>query len=125
MDEIINSVQFNKSWDILIVPCVMIAFDIITGFLNAWKNNDIDSSKLRTGLVHKAGEIIMLIIPEYLEVSMNIPHYVPTLMSVYIIVMELISIVENLALMGVDIPKGIKNKLEKLKMEGDYDGKEE
>lgn len=87
-----------------IVTClVMMVFDIITGFMAAWKNKDIQSTKMREGLFHK-GTLILLIILAWMcelfvmhvpDLGITIPLVIPA--CVIIFAMELVSITENAA----------------------------
>lgn len=87
-----------------IVAClVMMVFDIITGFMAAWKNRDIQSTKMREGLFHK-GTLILLIILAWLcelfvmhvpDLGITVPLVIPS--CVIIFAMELVSITENAA----------------------------
>lgn len=87
-----------------IVAClVMMVFDIITGFMAAWKNKDIQSTKMREGLFHK-GALILLIILAWLcelfvmhvpDLGITVPLVIPS--CVIIFAMELVSITENAA----------------------------
>lgn len=87
-----------------IVAClVMMVFDIITGFMAAWKNKDIQSTKMREGLFHK-GTLILLIILAWLcelfvmhvpDLGITVPLVIPS--CVIIFAMELVSITENAA----------------------------
>lgn len=87
-----------------IIAClVMMVFDIITGFIAAWKNKDIQSTKMREGLFHK-GTLILLIILAWLcelfvmhvpELGITVPLVIPS--CVIIFAMELVSITENAA----------------------------
>ena len=82
---------------------VMMAFDIITGFMAAWKNRNIQSTKMREGLFHK-GTLILLIILAWMcelfvmhvpDLGITIPLVIPA--CVIIFAMELVSITENAA----------------------------
>lgn len=87
-----------------IIAClVMMGFDIITGFMAAWKNKDIQSTKMREGLFHK-GTLIMLIILAWMcelfvthvpDLGITIPLVIPA--CIIIFTMELVSITENAA----------------------------
>ena len=87
-----------------IVAClVMMVFDIITGFTAAWKNKNIQSTKMREGLFHK-GTLILLIILAWMcelfvmhipDLGITIPLVIPA--CVIIFTMELVSITENTA----------------------------
>lgn len=123
LQDIANLIHFEKTWYILIVPMVMMAFDYLTGIMKAWHNHDIQSSKLRDGLNRKFGECIVIIISLFLQYSIGLPKEITTFVSIYIIVMELISIIENLDAIGVKVPKFIKDRLMSIAEEND-DAKE-
>lgn len=123
LQDIANLIHFEKTWYILIVPMVMMAFDYLTGIMKAWHNHDIQSSKLRDGLNRKFGECIVITISLFLQYSIGLPKEITTFVSIYIIVMELISIIENLDAIGVKVPKFIKDRLMSIAEEND-DAKE-
>ena len=114
MDEIIDLIQQfqlrNGLWTVLI-PIILMGVDIITGLTNAWVKGEIKSSILRKGLAKKIGEMVVLLMGEVFLMGMNLPGGIMDGISIYIILMELISICENLAKLGVPIPKFIKNAL--------------
>lgn len=131
MDEIQNIVSQlhyrNELWAIM-VPIALMALDILTGIINAWIKNEIDSAKLRKGLAKKMGEISVILIGEIFVIGFCLPMAVFTGISIYLVIMELISICENLEKIGVPIPKFIKNALaisnDKIQ-NGSKDGKED
>ncbi len=100
----------NELW-IFIVPAVLMAIDVITGSINAWAKKDFKSFKMRQGLVKKCGEITILAIGTLFKFGFGLPWYLVGGLAFYIIVMELVSICENLDLMGVSIPKFISKAL--------------
>ena len=85
--------------------------DIFTGLTNAWIKKEVDSSKLRKGLGKKIGEIAALFIGEIFIVGLNVSTMLVSGISIYLIVMELISICENLEKLGVPIPSFIRKAL--------------
>lgn len=103
--------QFGRDCYIFIVPMVMMLFDYITGVMKAWHMNAISSSKLRDGLNHKVGECIIILIAVFLQKTLGTPKEITIFVSIYIIIMELISIIENLDEVGVKIPSWVKTKL--------------
>lgn len=111
IQDIANVIHVTNSWYILIVPLVLAAFDYLTGFLKAWKNNDIQSGKLREGLSKKFGEMIIIIISLFLQYSIGMPTEISLFLAIYIAITEIISILENLAKLGVKIPKWITKRL--------------
>lgn len=114
MDEInalLEKIHFTSSLWVIAIPIILMTVDIFTGLVNAWIRKEVDSSKLRKGLGKKIGEIAALFIGEILIIGLNISNLLVNGISVYLIIMELISIFENLELLGVPIPKFIKQAL--------------
>lgn len=104
----------------LVVVGVFILFDVITGFIKAWNNGSIDSSKLRTGLFHKLSEIIATVGSALLEhgvhyIELNVDLPLLGVVSVYICLMELISIIENLCAVNSKLNNLFIPYLKKLK----------
>ena len=109
--ELLNSIHFtNDIWTVML-PVILMCIDIVTGITNAWINNKIDSSILRKGLGKKLGEIAAILIGEIFVAGFGLTSLVADGISIYIIIMELISICENLEELGVPIPKFIKKAL--------------
>lgn len=109
--EFLKSFHFTNAIWVLLIPCALMGFDVLTGYLNAWIKGEIKSCRMRQGLVKKVGEITILVIGKLFEYGLSLPPYIMNLISGYIIVMELCSITENLDKMGVPIPKFFKKRL--------------
>lgn len=128
LQELVSRFHFtNEIWAIM-VPIVLMAIDIITGLLNAWIKGEVKSSILRKGLAKKVGEMCVILIGELFTLGLSLPSAIGTGISIYIVIMELISICENLEKLGVPIPKFIKKALdtsEKKIVEDDEDDKKE
>lgn len=84
----------------LIAVCFM-GLDIITGFIQAVKNGDVSSAKMRDGLFHKCGFIGAIALAYLCEFSMafidlgfTVPLAVPV--CAFIIWLEVVSNLENL-----------------------------
>ena len=110
MNEVIHVIQgfeFRNEFWCLILPIILMGFDILTGFVNAWAKREIQSKKLLTGLSKKGGEIAILVIGEFISYALRVPPEVMKFLSFYIMLMESISIFENLDKMDVPIPKFI------------------
>lgn len=127
--ELLNSIHFtNDIWTVML-PVILMCIDIITGITNAWIKKELDSSVLRKGLGKKLGEISAILIGEIFVAGFGLTTLVADGISIYIIVMELISICENLEELGVPIPKFIKKALavtnEKITEEDKNDNEEE
>lgn len=101
---------------------IFILFDIITGVIKALYNNGLNSTNLRQGLFHKLSEIIAVVGAGLLEYGIAYVHLgvdIPVLdiVSAYICLTELISVLENLANVNPKLAKLFKPYLEKLKIE--------
>lgn len=105
--------QFHFSNEILIflVPMILMAIDIFTGFIKAWATKTFSSKKMRLGLSKKVGEIAIIVIGELLSFSLGLPKYLMQGISIYIIFMETISILENAEKMGAPLPKQFSEML--------------
>lgn len=106
--------------EVCLVTFGFILFDVITGILKAVKNNNLNSTKLREGLIHKASEVLCIVgayaLPfglQYLEVDFKLP--VLGVVAIYICLMETISAIENLCEVNPIINKFFAPYLEKLK----------
>ena len=111
MHELMSTLQgfeFRNGFWCLILPLILMGFDVLTGFLNAWIKHEVKSAKLRAGLSKKVGELSILVIGEFFSFALRLPPEVMKFLAFYIIFMELISIIENLDKLGVPIPKSIK-----------------
>lgn len=109
--ELIKEFHFTNNYWVLLIPIILMGIDILSGITNAWIKGEIKSSILRKGLGKKMGEILILAIGEVFLYGMSLPKGVLSGISIYIIVMELISICENLEKLGVPIPKFVKKAL--------------
>jgi len=111
ISEMLQLFQSTNNYRVLIVPFVLMVFDFITGISHAWATGHLKSYRMREGLNKKVGEITMIIIGCLFNWALNVPKYVIYGIVLYAIIMELISICENLDRMGVPIPKFIKKAL--------------
>lgn len=91
-----------QTWSILLA-CVMMCADVVVGFIQAAINNQLSSTKMRQGLLHKVLILILIFVCLAIEIAIGhtvkLPYDIPTCGVVcgYVIVMELISILENIA----------------------------
>ena len=109
--ELLDNFHFtNELWAVMI-PIILMGIDILTGIINAWIKKELKSSKLREGLAKKFGEISVIVIGEIFVIGFGLSNFLADGISLYLIIMELISICENLEKIGVPIPKFIKNAL--------------
>lgn len=109
---------------IYIVVGIMIIFDVATGLMKALYNRDVNSTILRQGLFHKLSEIITVAGcglldygTHYIDFGFEIKILRPV--AIYICVMELISIIENICEVNEPLKKFFKPYLEKLRGDND------
>jgi len=105
---------------VAIVTLVFILFDILTGFLKAAANHNIDSTALRKGLLHKLSEVMAIVFAFLCEYAVQYIHLgveIPLVIAVcgYIIIMETISVLENIVEVNPELGKFFSKYLSKLK----------
>lgn len=105
--------------EIYFIVCGFILADIITGLLQALYKGELNSTKLRQGLFHKLSEVLAVIFSigieyacKYIELGVDLP--ILNVVSAYICLMELVSILENLCEVNPALSKLFKPYLEKL-----------
>lgn len=105
--ELLKTLDFsNFGWQIA-TPIIFSVADIITGLIQAIINDDVKSKKMREGLLHKTLIIIVLLLSVVASETFSI-NIISKFVSVYIILMETISIFENLKKAGVDFDNLLK-----------------
>ena len=62
LTEIMNNLKFTNDFWIVMLPSILMALDVATGFINAWAKNTIQSSIMRQGLARKFGELTVIAI---------------------------------------------------------------
>lgn len=107
---------------IYITVLAFIGFDILTGLIKALAKEGLNSTILRKGLYHKLSEILTVFgagLLQYGADYINLGIEIPALIGVssYICIMELVSIIENLAILNPSLYKLFKPFLNKLKTE--------
>ena len=115
---------------IVSIPIIMLIFtmiiDYITGMMSAWLNAELSSKKGIKGIVKKISYLALVavaMIVDWLiccglqQINVNIKYSVffAVLVTVWLIINELISVLENLSRMGVPIPNFLKKLINRLK----------
>ena len=115
MKQLLQTLTFsNIIWQV-ITPLIFSGLDILTGYIQAVINKNVDSKVMREGLLHKCLLIVAIIIGYVVEYAFGITA-VAQVITVYICIMEVMSILENLKKAGLDLGKLgdiLKNKEEK------------
>ena len=102
---------------IIILICAMI-IDYITGMSAAWYNSELSSKKGIKGIVVVVAMIIDWLISQGLQqinVEFHYSVFFAVLVAVWLIINELISVLENLSRMGVPIPNFLRKLIDRLK----------
>lgn len=106
--------------EIYLIVLGFILFDVLTGFIKGLTKEGINSTALRQGLYHKLSEVLAVVgsgglgyAIKYLDLGVDVPLL--QAVSIYICVMELISIIENLCAINPQLTKFFKPYLEKLR----------
>ena len=110
----------------IIVLMVMMIIDYLSGMSAAWVHGDLSSKIGAKGIVKKVGYMALIVVAmgvDYLiysgiaaaniEVGYNM--WFGLLVAVWLIINEMISILENLSKLGVPIPEFLKKIIERLK----------
>jgi len=136
MDLIIRHIAETRIF--FFIVCFFVLSDIVTGFIRARYHHEVNSTRLREGLYHKGAEILATLfcwVLELIVVYVNVGVELPALpaVSIYIVVMEIVSVLENIGDMNPDLARLFGRYLGKLKdkqaeMEGgdedDHNGSE-
>lgn len=104
----------------LIIVLGFIVFDVVTGLIKAGYNGNYNSAIMRQGGFHKSMEVMAMAVAyfvEYAIIYINIGVDVPAVpaVTVYICIMELISILENICAVNPQMCALFKPYLDKLK----------
>lgn len=102
MEEFFMNLEFkNIIWQI-VTPLIFSLFDIITGYVQAFINKNVDSKKMREGLLHKFLLLTIIFIGFIIQFAFGIKH-ISVGICLYICLMELTSILENLKKAGIEL----------------------
>ena len=104
IQEILQSLNFsNVAWQIL-APLIFSLCDVLTGFIQAVINKEVDSQVMRTGLLHKVLIVIIILLSFIADLTFNL-SFVSKIVCGYVILMESTSILENLKKAGIEVGK--------------------
>ena len=107
VQDLVNNLDFSSiAWQVL-TPIIFSVVDIVTGFIQAVINNNVSSKVMRVGLLHKVLIVIVIITAFVGGLAFNLP-IIPKFVCGYIVIMETISIFENLSKAGLDFKELLK-----------------
>ena len=113
MEEIIKTLTFSSiGWQV-IAPLIFSGLDILTGYIQAVINKNVDSKVMREGLLHKCLLIVAIVVGYIVEYAFGLSA-VASVITIYICIMEVMSIAENLRKAGLELKifDILKNKKE-------------
>lgn len=105
---------------VYIVTGAFILLDMITGLVKAFKEKTYTSTVMREGLYHKSGSVLVIVfatLVDYAQSLVDLGYSVPVAIPVcvYIIAMEIGSIIENLCTINPEfMPAKLKSYFIKL-----------
>lgn len=114
MEMIINSLpkmKFVSEFVFYLVPLIFMLCDVVSGLAKAYVQKNLISHKMRSGIIKKCGEMMIIVLTAVVVYSVQWPHQIIAIVSLYMILMEIISIMENLDGIGVPIPKWIEKTI--------------
>lgn len=119
----LSNFSYSHIYWIFLLPLIGAGADIVTGWIQASVNNNWKSDIMRAGLYRKSGELLIVVLGFVAEQAVPVigQYKLATWISLYICIMEAISVLENLDKAGVGFPKSILRKLGKVKEELDGD----
>lgn len=112
--ENLKELTFTSRYWILLLPAILMAADIITGWLQATINESWDSTKMRKGLFRKSAELMVIFVAYAIDAAIKLPVDIPAFIAGYIVVMEILSVCENLDQAGLPVPTWITRRLGKV-----------
>lgn len=106
-------IHFTSDIWMFLLPVIAAGADILTGLIQAGVNNCYNSSVMRKGLYRKLGELACVVLAYTASIAIALPIDITAFVSIYIAIMETISVLENLSAAGVPFPVWILKKLKK------------
>ncbi|WP_017470610.1 phage holin family protein [Amphibacillus jilinensis] len=90
---------------------LLMALDIVTGIFKAWKNDNLWSRKSLFGYARKVLILVVIILANVIDQILSLNGMVAYATVLFYMANEGLSIIENLAEVGVLVPTNIANKL--------------
>lgn len=102
------------------MQCLLIAIvlDYISGMIKAFNLKQLSSKVGFKGIMKKVGVLLIVMLGVLVDRVTGDTGAIRTLVIYYFVANEGLSIIENLSLAGVPIPKGLKKALKALKEKG-------
>lgn len=102
LSNLIQNLNFTTMfWQIGATLAFMLG-DVISGFVGALITHNLDSQKMREGLLRKMLLMIVIVLSFIVQYAFFNMEIISKAVCIYIIFMEVISILENLQKAGID-----------------------
>ena len=109
----LKEISYTHRFWVFLLPLVLMAADIATGWIQASVNGTWDSTKMRKGLFRKSGELMSFVVACVIYEAIKVPVDVPVVISAFVVIMEILSVLENLDQAGVPVPAWLTHRLKK------------
>lgn len=107
-------------WDVALQCLIVaIALDYVSGIIKAWHTKTLSSRIGFRGLVKKIGYLLIVMLAVLIDRVTGNSGAIRTLVIYYFVANEGLSVLENLSVTNIPIPKVIKKALKALKKEGE------
>ena len=111
--ELTEEIHYSHDYWIFLLPLILIASDVVSGWIQATINSTWDSTKMRKGLFRKGGEMMVVVVAWLVGIAIPLDFNIAFFFSIYIVLMETVSVIENLDLAGIPMPVWIIKRLKK------------
>lgn len=117
MEEMMNLHFTSVIWA-FVLPLILMVLDIVTGYYNAWKNDEVSSQKMRDGLGKKCAELSWVAIGALFNFAFG-ASAIMYFIIIYVCFMELVSLAENADKLGFKLPSDWNLKVNNTKNKED------
>lgn len=111
----------------IVILVLVVIIDYITGMWKAWNRGELSSRVGLKGLFKKVGYIFVVAVSGVLDwlfisglsqigIEVNVSFYFGLIVTIWFIINECISILENLAVIGIPLPSFLVKIVHKLKI---------
>lgn len=111
--EVMEKITYTHDYWALLLPIILMGADILTGWIQASINGTWDSTKMRKGLFRKSAEIVIVILSYVIQRAVALPIDIFIFISIYVCIMEILSVIENIDQAGLPVPAWITRRLKK------------
>lgn len=121
------SIYFKKMLIPIIMLIVAMSADYVSGFIAAWFEGKLSSKAGKKGALRKVCYMFLVVVSGIIDwiiacglsqigITISFNFYFGTVVTIWLILNELLSILENCTRIGLPIPKFVKPLAEKLKI---------